>query len=150
MEKTKKILLFSLVVSILAIAGIIRAEELMVRQPMQNEIGKTATCPVMKGTFEVTKNTPVIDYKGKSYYFCCEPCVDKFKKNPDRYAEAGELMVRQPMQSEIGKTATCPVMGGKFEVTMSTPVIDYKGKSYYFCCDSCIEDFKKNPDKYAK
>jgi len=63
---------------------------------------------------------------------------------------AEELTVRQPLQIEIGKTATCPVMNSKFSVMESTPVIDYKGTSYYFCCDSCIDDFKNNPDKYAK
>jgi len=63
---------------------------------------------------------------------------------------AEELTVRQPLQIEIGKTATCPVMNSKFSVTKSTPVIDYKGTSYYFCCDSCIDDFKNNPDKFAK
>jgi YHS domain-containing protein len=134
----------------LAITGKILAEELAVRQPTQSEIGKTVTCPVMNSKFEVTRSTPVIDYKGMSYYFCCEPCVKEFKANPGKYAAAGELIVRQPTQSEIGKVTTCPVMKGKFEVTKSTPVIDYEGKSYYFCCESCIDEFKKNPDKYAK
>jgi len=150
MKIAKMIFLFCLIVSILAITGTIQAEELQVRHAMQSEIGSTVTCPVMGGRFEVVKRTPVIDYKGKSYYFCCDPCISDFRKNPDKYVEAGELMVRQPMQSEIGKKATCPVMGDKFEVSESTPVIDYKGKSYYFCCEGCIPDFRKNPDKYAK
>ena len=150
MKIAKKIFLFCLIVSIFAITGTIQAEELKTRQPMQSEIGNTVTCPVMGGKFAVTKSTPVIDYKGMSYYFCCDPCVADFKKNPDKYAKAGELLVHQPMQSEIGKTMTCPVMGSKFEVTKSTPVIDYKGKSYYLCCDHCVADFRKNPDKYAK
>jgi YHS domain-containing protein len=150
MEIAKGIFLFCLIVSILGITRTIQAEELKVRQPTQNEIGKTVTCPVMDDECEVTKSTPVIDYKGKSYYFCCDNCVADFKKNPDNYEGAGELLVRQPTESEIGKTVTCAVMGDKFEVTKSTPVIDYKGKSYYLCCDCCVADFKKNPDNYAK
>ena len=27
---------------------------------------------------------------------------------------------------------------------------DYKGNRYFFCCDDCPKDFKKNPAKYAK
>lgn len=27
---------------------------------------------------------------------------------------------------------------------------DYKGHRYYFCCEDCPRDFKKNPAKYAK
>jgi YHS domain-containing protein len=26
---------------------------------------------------------------------------------------------------------------------------DHKGKLYAFCCSGCIDDFKKDPDKYA-
>ncbi|MGC9195993.1 MAG: YHS domain-containing protein [Syntrophobacteraceae bacterium] len=28
--------------------------------------------------------------------------------------------------------------------------VDYKGKRIYFCCRSCIAQFKKNPEKYMK
>ncbi|PKL15872.1 MAG: YHS domain-containing protein [Spirochaetae bacterium HGW-Spirochaetae-5] len=27
---------------------------------------------------------------------------------------------------------------------------DYKGNRIYFCCSSCPEDFKKDPEKYVK
>jgi YHS domain-containing protein len=150
MRIAKQFALIFTIMCVIAIAGTVQADELKVRQPNQTEIGKIVTCPVMNSKFEVRKDTQVIDYKGKSYYFCCAHCVGDFKKNPDNYAAAGELPLRQPTQSEIGKSATCPVSNSKFEVAQDTPVIDYKGKSYYFCCSSCIEDFKKDPDKYAK
>ncbi len=41
----------------------------------------------------------------------------------------------------------CPVLGGKIDRSVYT---DYQGKRIYFCCSGCIEDFKKNPDKYMK
>jgi YHS domain-containing protein len=28
--------------------------------------------------------------------------------------------------------------------------VDYQGKRIYFCCPPCVQDFKKNPDKYMK
>jgi YHS domain-containing protein len=44
------------------------------------------------------------------------------------------------------------------EMNKMCPVIDdaatteiytvYKGKKVYFCCDHCIEDFEKDPEKY--
>jgi Cu+-exporting ATPase len=40
-------------------------------------------------------------------------------------------------------------MNMKFTVGKATPTIDYKGKAYHFCCDHCIADFRKAPDKYA-
>jgi YHS domain-containing protein len=42
------------------------------------ELGKEAICPVTKESFKITKKTPAIDYQGKTYYFCCPGCVDKF------------------------------------------------------------------------
>lgn len=27
---------------------------------------------------------------------------------------------------------------------------DYNGKRIYFCCDSCVQLFKKNPEQYMK
>lgn len=150
MKIAKQVGFIFTIVSIIALAGTIQAEELKVRQPNQAEIGKMVNCPVMNSRFEVRKDTEVIDYKGKSYYFCCPHCVGDFKKNPDKYASSGEMPLREPTKDEIGKTEMCPVSNSKFQVAKDTPVIDYNGKSYYFCCVSCIDDFKKNPDKYAK
>ena len=52
---------------------------------MDNEIGMKETCPVMGNAVEVTESTPVIEYKGERYFFCCPGCGDKFMKNPEKY-----------------------------------------------------------------
>ena len=41
----------------------------------------------------------------------------------------------------------CPVLGSKVSKKVYT---DYQGKRIYFCCPPCIQDFKKDPDKYMK
>ena len=41
----------------------------------------------------------------------------------------------------------CPIQGGKIDKNVYT---DYQGKRIYFCCSGCIDDFKKDPDKYLK
>lgn len=70
--------------------------------------------------------------------------------NPDNYAAAGELLLRGPTKDWIGKSQTCPVSKLKFQVSSETPVIDYKGRSYYFCSTSCVMEFRKEPYKYSK
>ena len=45
--------------------------------------------------------------------------------------------------------ATCPVTGEAFKINKATPTYTYGGKEYKFCCPSCIDEFKKNPEKYA-
>jgi len=43
----------------------------------------------------------------------------------------------------------CPVTGEKInEKTEGT--YEYQGKIYNFCCPMCIDNFKKDPEKYIK
>ena len=42
-------------------------------------------------------------------------------------------------------------MSGEKLGEMGDPVIlIYKGQEMKFCCNGCVKDFKKNPDKYLK
>ncbi len=41
----------------------------------------------------------------------------------------------------------CPVLSGKIDPKFYT---DYQGKRIYFCCSGCIDEFKKDPEKYLK
>lgn len=43
--------------------------------------------------------------------------------------------------------AQCPVLSGKIDKSLYA---DYEGKRIYFCCSSCIDEFKKDPAKYIK
>jgi YHS domain-containing protein len=147
---SRTIQLISTIILVLSFTGIALADELQVRQPTESEIGQPAQCPVTKMRFEVSKDTPVLDYKGKSYFFCCPGCVGDFKKNPEQYTAGGEFMPRRPSKDEIGQTRQCPVSKTEFPVTSDTPVLDYKGKSYFFCCPPCIDEFKENPGKFIK
>lgn len=43
----------------------------------------------------------------------------------------------------------CPVSGEKIDEKMKS-IYEYEGKIYNFCCSMCIEDFKKDPQKYIQ
>jgi len=64
------------------------------------------------------------------------------------FASAADTM-NMPPNHQMAGTAEgqliCPVLGEKASKSISYP---YKGKTYYFCCAGCINDFKKNPEKY--
>lgn len=47
---------------------------------------------------------------------------------------------------EAAGLGKCPVMTG--ENAKQKYSVDYKGKTHYFCCRSCIKKIKKNPEKY--
>ena len=85
MKTAGTIRLISTIILVLSLAGIALADELQVRQPTESEIGQKAQCPVTKMSFEVSKDTPVLDYKGKSYFFCCTSCIDEFKENTGKF-----------------------------------------------------------------
>ena len=53
-------------------------------------------------------------------------------------------------ESDIGKEAICPVRKEKFTITATSPMVEYKGKKYYFCCPGCDKEFVKDPEKYLK
>lgn len=45
----------------------------------------------------------------------------------------------------------CPVSGEKVGQQGMAPVTyEYEGKIYNFCCPGCLEEFKKDPQKYIK
>jgi len=141
--------LFGKLIGLLLIPSLTFSQEINTRQPKPNEIGMKAWCPIMDYNFEVKASTSVIDYKGKSFYFCCEGCPAEFKKDPDKYMAQTEFRERKPSPEEIGKEAKCTVMNHAFKITANTPVIDYHGKSFYFCCAGCPSEFKQNPEKYT-
>ena len=43
----------------------------------------------------------------------------------------------------------CPISGEKIDEKMKA-AYEYKGKIYNFCCPMCIDEFKKDPEKYIK
>lgn len=53
------------------------------------QIGDRQACPISGEVFTVTGASPKAEYKGKTYYFCCPGCVEKFKADPEKYVPKG-------------------------------------------------------------
>ncbi|HEY3781139.1 MAG TPA: YHS domain-containing protein [Fimbriimonadaceae bacterium] len=50
-------------------------------------------------------------------------------------------------------TIKCAVTGGDVNIADATKnkmFTDYKGNRYFFCCNGCPQEFKKEPAKYSK
>jgi Cu+-exporting ATPase len=43
-----------------------------------------------------------------------------------------------------------PVCGMIVKEENAEGSFEYKGKTYYFCSANCLEEFKKDPEKYFK
>ena len=97
-------------------------------------------CPVMGG--KIT-STSYADFQGQRVYFCCPGCEGSFLKDPEKYFEAA---AKDKILFENVQT-TCPITGEPIDRKFFTY---YKGRGIYFCCESCIETFNADPDKYLK
>ncbi len=53
-------------------------------------------------------------------------------------------------EAKLGDTTVCPVSGETFVVEADSPHLDYQGKTYFFCCNDCDGDFKKDPAKFIQ
>ncbi|MDP3023972.1 MAG: YHS domain-containing protein [candidate division Zixibacteria bacterium] len=114
----------------------------------KEERGKEFTCVVCGMKVKVAKNTPALDYKGNTYYFCASGEKAIFSKDPEKYItqESPDSLQlnyteHKITDEEIGEKATCPVMKRSFTVSKDTPAIEYRGETYYFCCPGCIGKF---------
>jgi YHS domain-containing protein len=90
MTKHSKVLAFLLAFSfVLVISGIaqLQAEEKVV-------------CPGCGHMMKKAEAKISYEYKGKTYYFCCEECKEKFVKNPEEYLKK---------KAEMKEVYTCPM-----------------------------------------
>jgi len=87
-------------------------------------------------------------YKGKKYYFCNPSCEAEFKREPEKYKDFEsidpKLMHKGIAEEELVIDPVCG-MKGKPEDWIEH---EYNDKKYYFCNQSCVEEFKINPEKY--
>jgi Cu+-exporting ATPase len=42
-----------------------------------------------------------------------------------------------------------PVCGMEIEAERAAARVEHEGRTYYFCSNSCRDEFKKNPKRYA-
>jgi Cu+-exporting ATPase len=131
MAKSKPLVLFIAVAFVLAvIAG------------AQQKPGDTAVDPVCGMTVNKTTAKVTYDYKGTTYYFCGQGCKDAFAKDPEKYL--------QKSQQKPSASAVDPVCGMTVNKTTAKVTYDYKGTTYYFCCQGCKDAFAKDPEKYLQ
>jgi len=71
--------------------------------------------------------------------------ADTFKQNPAPYLAKIEEAYKNAKPCPL---TVCPVMGDALD--KDAYVFVYEGREFKLCCDSCLEDFQKDPDKFVK
>jgi Cu+-exporting ATPase len=94
-------------------------------------------------------------HAGKTYYFCCGRCVEKFKTNPQAYLNSAApsnlvtLGMSPARDAASVEPARDPVCGMNVNPTTAKLSADHKGSKFHFCGRSCLEKFKADPAKYV-
>ncbi|MGA9773258.1 MAG: hypothetical protein WBV94_29785 [Blastocatellia bacterium] len=117
--------------ALMMIAGAVAAH---VSDGAEKKATTNKLCPVSGGPVVEKYRT---EYKGQYVYLCCEGCVNEFNKN----AETFVAKMSKDEQEAIKTNTTCPVSGEPID---QKKFVEYEGRKVYFCCDHCVEKYKKD------
>jgi Cu+-exporting ATPase len=110
-----------------------------------------AVDPVCGMNVNVATAKHAFGHQGRSFYFCCGGCREKFASDPARYLPGpSEAAVKTRVTGEDAGEETDPVCGMSVTVASAKHVFDYQGSMYYFCAQGCREKFKGDPAHYLE
>ena len=110
-----------LAVAALAFASVAAADH-------HKEKSAEAKCPVLDRPIDKQFSA---DYMGGTVYFCCEECVGKFEKSPDKYATKAN---HQLVVTGQAKQTKCPLTGRNLNPEKT---VEVGGVEVEFCCANC-------------
>jgi YHS domain-containing protein len=71
---------------------------------------------------------------------------DKAKDKTDAKDSKDTKKKDEKPKKEVELNTKCPVSGDDADKTITQ---EYKGRTIAFCCEDCVKDFKKDPQKYV-
>ncbi|MCC7214378.1 MAG: YHS domain-containing protein, partial [Nitrospira sp.] len=116
-----------------------------------------ATDPICGMTVEPATAAGHFDYDGRTYYFCSTHCLDRFRAAPDQYVKTASvataampaagrrslpMMQAMPEQQPVAGGERDPVCGMTVQPATAAGSHAHAGKTYYFCCQGCLEKFR--------
>lgn len=112
--------------------------------------------PVCGMTVDPSEAASSLEHEGKLYHFCCKGCAEKFKADPSKYLSPGHKPSGMHQMVQLGgiqvqpatKQERDPVCGMNVVAAKPAAISFHQGTTYYFCCQSCAEKFKADPQKY--
>jgi Cu+-exporting ATPase len=97
------------------------------------------------------------EYKGITYYFCADACLETFKADPERaLASKAPGLITLGKQSHIPRMPQPPAMEGHLDPVCGMTVRPesaagsyvHEGKTYYFCSPGCLAKFRQDPSAF--
>ncbi len=129
---------------------------------------ETVKCSVSGKEIRKSEVKSSYEYKGKTYYFCCDDGKEAFVKDPEKYikkmdhaehahhehhshekAEGKHEAHSHAAHAHEGMVVD-PVCNMEFKKEKAKATYEYNGKTYYFCAEKCKDKFVKNPGQYVR
>lgn len=95
------------------------------------------------------------EHEGKTYYFCCAGCAQKFQQEPTRFVSGSVPASRPTIMAAAGLTVLTegpkekdPVCGMMVNAQKAAVKAEHARKTYYFCSTRCAERFQTDPEKF--
>ncbi|HXP24088.1 MAG TPA: heavy metal translocating P-type ATPase, partial [Candidatus Sulfotelmatobacter sp.] len=121
--------------------------------------------PVCGMSVNLKYATAKAEHEGRTYYFCCSACAQRFAENPEKYvsaraaakaASASAVAVLSAAKAAgaslpalVGATRQKdPVCGMMVHPEKSAGKAKYGERTYYFCSMRCAERFQQEPEKF--
>ncbi len=73
------------------------------------ERAETVKDPVCGMTIPVAGDTRSASWRGQTYFFCSQDCLDKFQREPAKYAVTPDDSARREQAAPAGVEYTCPM-----------------------------------------
>lgn len=99
-----------------------------------------ALCPVMNEPIDMKS---FARYKGQRVYMCCDECIEKFNKDPEKYAKA--VKAQWEAMPALRAQTKCPVTGEKMDMTVFAEEPHY---DLFFANAAAKEKFLKDRKAY--
>lgn len=118
--------------------------------------------PICGMTVEPATAAGRFEYKGVTYYFCAQSCLDRFRADPEQaLSRASARLITVPLSPTARKPLPMmmpaaaapggvldPVCGMTVQPETAAGSHVHDGKTYYFCATSCLTKFKNDPAYY--
>ncbi len=104
--------------------------------------GQALKCPVMGSA--VAPNSPVVEYNGVKYSFCCGGCDVSFAKSPEAF-----LKTQRGAKNTVGVFLFDPVSRLRLDLDKAKATADFGSIRYPFASDENKSVFLASPKKFA-
>lgn len=105
------------------------------------------TCPVTGQQLGEMGDPVVREIVGREVRFCCAGCEEPYRAKLEEYGKkVDDLIIAQ--EKDRYPLATCVVSGDSLSAMGKPYDYVYGNRLIRFCCEGCVDTFKKDPAKY--